>query len=352
MASGDILNKMNLKKRSDYGVRVARPGYDANNCAQNQLLFNSGWPILQIAKVIDLSKMVEDTTYRLEILINWKDTQDPWSPGHYGVLSDDITEVSEPPAGYTGTYSFIQPTPSLDDGLMVNRKYVRRDLGGTATGYTYPNEVWTEGNIEYTKVTTCRSMKFGKIQHRLGYTPFFMASEHISGTSGYVVLFSIDITKDVDYPYTEEPLAFLSGTKDYGIKSSSIFGDKIPGLCSNMFSKLVQAVKTQETSADKWGGVKAAVWSPVRSAEEGYNGVLAPYEVFAFNSQYKGDGGYYYYKVAPAAITYYGDEELVFVGYTWAMSAGGVQSVGTPINSLVVLRSPMVSPEYEERTIS
>lgn len=31
-------NKKNLKKRADYGVRVARPGYDANTCAQNQLL--------------------------------------------------------------------------------------------------------------------------------------------------------------------------------------------------------------------------------------------------------------------------------------------------------------------------
>lgn len=221
MAYSDEPNRKNLRKRADYGVRVARPGYDANNCAQNQLLFNSGWPILQIAKVVDLSKLVAGTKYRLRVTVQWQDTQDPWSPGHSGVLSDTITEVDTPPAGYTGTYTYNAPTPSIDEGLMVNRKYVRRDYGGRVTEYNYPTDIWTEGNIRYTKITECRGMNFGQIQHRLGYTPLFIASEHISGASGYAVLFSVDITKDVDYPYTEEPLAFLSQTKDYGIKSSS-----------------------------------------------------------------------------------------------------------------------------------
>ena len=59
-------NEKNLKNRSDYGVRVARPGYDANNCAQNQLLFNSGWPILQIAEIVDMSSMVTETVKEYE----------------------------------------------------------------------------------------------------------------------------------------------------------------------------------------------------------------------------------------------------------------------------------------------
>ena len=345
-------NKTNLKNRSDYGVRVARPGYDANNCAQNQLLFNSGWPILQITEVIKLDDLVEDSFYNVRIVISWRDTQDPYSPGHYGTLSDTTTEEGEPPAGYTRTETYTEPEPSILDGLMVNKKYVRRFLGGQVTSYIYPLDTWTEGNIEYTKRTTCVKRRAGKKQHRLGYTPFFAASGNISNTDGYIVLFSVDIAEDVDYPYTEKPLAILGGTRDYGIKSSSIFGSKVPGLCTDMFSKLVQAVKTEKTS-ETGGGDARAVWSPVKTASEAEDGCLLPYEFYSFLGQSASntgiDGGCYYRREVPF---YVNKSEGATLDDAWAVSVTSYQLPITNKNSLVVLRSPMVSPEYEERTLS
>ena len=96
-----------------------------------------------------------------------------------------------------------------------------------------------------------------------------MTSDGLSDKSGYIILFSLDISKDVDYPYTERPLALLS-TTDYGIKSASKFGKECRGFALICFSKLVQAVKTEETATGS--GDKRSTWSPVKSASEAEDG--------------------------------------------------------------------------------
>lgn len=344
-------NKKNLRERSDYGVRVARPGYDANNCAQNQLLFNSNWPILQIASVVKMDNFTRESIYEYRVTTTVMNT-DTWEQIS---SSDAISYPSEPPAGYTNTTTYNFDPYEGNNGyrlIDVNKKYIRKAVAGTRTSYIYPYESHTEGNILTTTSKTCVLTPYDKKQHRLGYVPFFMMSDDISDVNGYIVLFSVDISKDVDYPYTEQALALLSPPTDYGIKSSSKFSSRVPGLCSNMFSKLVQAVKTEATST-RYNDDLRAIWSPVKSAEEAKGGELLPYEFYSFigNSDSNAgiDGGVYYARDYPFYMSRYNGASLVDA---WAVSTTAFQSWVSTKNSLIVLRSPMVSPEYEERTLS
>lgn len=342
-------NKKNLTERANYGVRVARPGYDANDCAQNQLLFNSGWPILQIAEVIDMDTANTVNVYEYTITTTVIVTAT-------GVQVSRDEEVSYPdavPEGYTSTYTYnFDPDEAGGSyrNMWVNRKYVKKALAGNRTIYRYPQQTSTSG--EYTTIvdTMCSLSQYAVKSHRLGYTPFFMTSDLVSDIDGYVILFSLDISKDVDYPYTEKPLALLSPATDYGIKSSSKFGSKVPGLCSNMFSKLVQAVKTQETSNSDMD--RMAIWSPVKSASDASGGELLPFEFYSFigdsDSGAGIDGGVYYRRDWPFYISRYNGAGL---SDAWAVSVTSFQDAVDTKNSLVVLRSPMVSPEYEERVL-
>lgn len=345
-------NKQRLRNRSDYGVRVARPGYDAMNCAQNQLLFNSGWPILQIVDVID---MTWEGDYEYKLTINVTRINNVT-----GDVNRNTTDsiVSEPPAGYTSSYETDATIDTFRE-VSVNTKNIRKTENMPITMYIYNTDVRTEG--DYTIITDQRCSKVAVVKksHNLGYTPFFMMSEDISEVSGYIVLFSVDITTDVDYPYTEKPLQILGSSSDYGIKSSSIFGSKVPGLCSNMFSKLVQAIKTQDTSRgsdDAGQGLDTmrVIWSPVNDPNEATDGMLLPYEFYAFtNSDGYGtfaDGGPYYHREYPAYLPPTNSSED-YNKDAWAVSADSFQAPVDFKNTLVVLRSPMVSPEYEERII-
>ena len=341
-------NKKNLRERADYGVRVARPGFDAETCAQNQLIFNSGWPILQITGYIKVDSMADSYIFELTTTVTVLDTSGgipiPVS------VTTTVEEVDAPPAGYTSSSTGPYTPPDDFRATSVNRNYVRKLVSGQATTYIYPNESRQEGGYTILTEKTCEKVPAKKAQHRQQIAPFFMNSEDISNTPGYVVFFSVDITKDTDYPYTEGALPLHSAVKDYGIKSSSIFGKNVPGLCTNMFSKLVQAVKTQATSVGT--DEIRSVWSPVRSAGEAGNNTLVPYEVYAFlgnsSSDTGIDGGVYYAREYPFYLTK-GNTGAINDG--WAVAVGSYQTTINVKNSLVVLRSPMVSPEYEERVV-
>lgn len=342
-------NRKNLRERADYGVRVARPGYDANNCAQNQLLFNSGWPILQIAEIIDENKMVEENVYIYKVTTEVVDL----STGTPISTTVETSYPDAPPAGWQSTYTYEFDYSMIGGeyrAVEVNRKYVRKPLATTRTAYRYADEQSTSGNILTAISKSCEQAPYIKKAHRLGYTPFFMTSDGLSDKSGYIILFSLDISKDVDYPYTERPLALLSPTTDYGIKSASKFGKRVPGLCSDMFSKLVQAVKTEETATGS--GDKRSTWSPVKSASEAEDGGLLPFEFYSFISDSTTgmgiDGGAYYKRDYPYYLVRSSGDSL---GNAWAVTVTTTQTAVETKNSLVVLRSPMVSPEYEERVL-
>lgn len=320
----DFLERCNtkkLKERGDYGVRVARPGFDASNCADNQLIFNSGWPILQLCAVIDFDKATD--TYTRYLL-------------------PDGTWVDELPAGYED----MGPSWMTDlyDDVGVNKNYCRKFVSAE----TYMNMNTYE---EATGVT------YKRIRHYLGYTPFFIPADDVTGTtSNKVLLFSIEIETDVDYPYTDAALPMVSIPDDYGMKSSSIFGDKVPGLSTGQFSKLVQAVKTQETAkyTEETSGTKIPYWSPLSDApnEDPSKSPILPFEAFGFaiKGMYTGgdepsydekDGGYYV-PITPRAMADGGSD----IAYIYSLQGQGEQYFKK--SSLIILRSPLVSPEYEE----
>lgn len=320
----DFLERCNtkkLKERGDYGVRVARPGFDASNCADNQLIFNSGWPILQLCAVIDFDKATD--TYTRYLL-------------------PDGTWVDELPAGYED----MGPSWSSDlyDKVGVNDKYCRKFVSAEA----YMN---MDTYDEATGVT------YKRMRHYLGYTPFFIPADDVTGTtSNKVLLFSIEIETDVDYPYTDAALPMVSIPDDYGMKSSSIFGDKVPGLSTGQFSKLVQAVKTQETAkyTEEISGTKIPYWSPLGDipSEPLSKSPLLPFEAFGFAiegfSNYgddpafdEKDGGYFTPVFARSIAD--GGSELAYVYSLQSQAAQYFKK-----SSLVILRSPLVSPDYEE----
>lgn len=318
-----LWNDKNLVSRGNYGVRVARPGYDAGSCADTQLIFNSGWPILQICRVYDFSKKGVENR-RCWYNGEWRD---------------------EVPAGYTRSYD----NDVSRWGCMVNRKYVAKVIRQTTYFYSDGKE--------------CIEFVYKRISHQLGFTPFFLDMGVISNdtTKNKVVLFSIDIEKDVDYPYNDAPTPIISVPRDYGMKSSSIF-PRVDGLSTGVFSKLVKAVKTQDTSNDtrveEYDNISMPVinWTPlpedeVESAEEG---VLKDYEPFAFSDCYfavygdsvvfghLNDEGGIYYERHPVRYNY--NNNNVAVGYNTLAQA----IIGYERLTMVVFRSPLVSPEYVE----
>lgn len=338
--SFDKTNKKNYKKRGDYGVRVARPGYDAENCAQNQLIFNSNWPILQIAKVIDLDKKA-DFEYKY-----WDTQNRVW-------LDDADT------SGLRGNYGIYISNISVNKNHLV---------------YTKEAEAFLETTAPYT-VRYWR-FKYKRYYHGLGYTPFFFLSEEVSDTENKVILTSVDVSRDIDYPYTEGALPLISKIGDYGISSTSCFNNpRVPGLCSNMFSKLVQAVKTNESS--RWiiqngpgetEGFKVLCWSPFENESEVVAGEVNKYEAFTFSAfkcpflvfgfaeniiHHDGEGvdndpfGNSLYYSRQDYVHMIGMTENSLYDSAVAYTNLELTAILRDDASLVILRSPMVSPEYE-----
>lgn len=336
-------NTPKLRKRANYGVRVARPGYDANECAQNQLVFNSNWPIIQIAEVIDLNKDVE--------------TRYVWLNQEYSDTGVTREWSETEPAGitYSGGYERV--------GFSVGKNYI---------WYQTYSQSGTDSNNKYWQKIT-----YKRIYHGLGYPPMFYRSEDISNISGYLIITSVDLSVDIDYPYTEGATMFLGSLSDYGIASSSKFGKRVPGLRSDMFSKLIQAVKTEKTSNApvRYGpnpediSPEAGIlyWSPLKELVD-WEGCLEPYEAVAyygFNNPFGQsdvvtqdgnelagfgiDGPYYRDDQAIVrAVPYSGTPSGSIFGDGVAFTDLGQGTYGSKHASMVIIRSPMVSPEYEE----
>lgn len=350
----DKANSKNYKKRGDYGIRVARPGYDAENCAQNQLIFNSNWPILQITKVIDLGDGRPNEGPDAE-----------WDPIIY-----DYDKIYWDLTNHRWTDTLPSGLQSLGywsiNRVSVNKTHLIYSAGAKIFG-EYENNRYVRKFIEF---------NYLRFYHGLGYPPFYLDSHEVSDLDRKVILTSIDVSKDVDYPYTEGPLPIIKTAKDYGISSSSIFGRKVPGLSSNMFSKLVQCVKTEETC--KWEVTsddvtdKILCWSPFSKGDEIKAGEVTKFEAYTYsafknpffisgqvddflsmdenmNSDPFNENHLYYdrdlvvYMLAMEESSSFGNA----VAYTNFSTAASYKDDA----SMVILRSPMVSPEYEEITI-
>lgn len=315
------VNKRNLKSKSDYGIRVAKPGYDASYCSDSQLLFNSNWPILQITNVLDFRHAIEVSIYQ-----------------RYNKKNQVDMATSERPDSLTISSS------RDSNGHFATKRYIYKETSST----TYTDQsgnVWIE-------------TKYLRKTHRLNYPPMFIMSDHISDIPGYVVLLNVDLSSDVDYPYTEAPTMLYKAQHDYGIQSSSKFKPRVKGLSSNMFSKLVMSVKTLKTSvwvqkaADGSEYYNQVSWSPLaHKLTKKIEGCLLPYEFYAYNAKYKDDQGDPMYQEGSGNIItdQVGSTTNIGSPNAFMFVNDQLQSANTyEASTVVVVRSPMVSPEYEE----
>lgn len=316
--SGVYYNDPKPVNRSDYGVRVARNGYDASTCADSDLLFNSGWRIIQIVKVIS------EENKRIFI----DETQD--LPSTYVLVNERIDGI--------GNWN-----------CAVDEKWFYLPC------VTYEYVDTTTGHLDFKR-------KQYRIYHGLGYTPLFFKSEFCSDTPGYYLLTNIDIRQDVDYPYTNAPSHYYGGTSDYGIKSKSYRRSEMPepgetrgcGINTSIQSKMVMAVKTEKSKAPDYERegqtypVPCPSWC-VPSDSNAQTTTIKDYEAFGFFA-YNANS---LYDTAGQPLMEYP------IGWSWQGGEGErytlIDQWGAAITdakkSLVILRSPMVAPDLEEITI-
>lgn len=304
--SGTAYNDYKPVSRGDYGVRVARNGFDAVTSSDSNLLFNSGWRIIQIVRVIsEANKVVH------------------------------VDETRNIPSGYV---------------------YVKTTYGGVGDWNCGVDENWFYLPIEYLEYRDSNYRQYTykrqyKIYHGLGYMPLFFKSKFCSDVPGYYILTNIDIRQDVDYPYTSKPSYYDGNTKNYGIKSKSHTRSKLPapgetrgcGINTSIQSKLVMAVKTDKTrTSDKnrsgtyQGRAACPAWA-VPGDSNAQTTKLTDYEVFGFFEE--NNDGILYEQPAGPDMEY---NDIYSLIAQWLIQFQQSKS------SLVVLRSPMVAPDLEE----
>lgn len=305
--SGELVNEYKSIGRGDYGVRVARKGFDAATGADSDLLFNSNWPIIQIVKLI--------------------------SEENKRIYIDETENV---PASYIFQYS------SDESGCAVDEAYLY--LPATTDFYIDP-ETFVQHAYK----------KQYRIYHGMGYVPFFFRSDVVSNVSGYYLITNINIRKDVDYPYTSKPSSYDGMSKDYGIKSKSMTRKQLPrygvrgcGLNTNIQSKMVMAVKTEKSMSKESTGQTLnrvlAAWGLPKDENTQKTMSLYDFECYGF------------YADSDTRMKF--TETPVLVNPPNDMKGGryqcSVDLPDTPANykmSLVIIRTPMVAPDYEEFVI-
>lgn len=170
-----------------------------------------------------------------------------------------------------------------------------------------------------------------------GMRPLNTDSTYVYPDAGTVVIYNLDITKDIDYPYTSKPKTTISYDNNYGIKmvkkgsdiTSTDMRDFI--LHSRCGSPMVLAVKTEETV------------SPDNPTYIQYTNNLGyPSFVFGYvENEFLGSG---VYQVAPPGGQAY---PITFSNGTTSYVRIGVLGAR---GSLIILRSPMFSSNPVEVT--
>lgn len=279
-----------MRARSDYGLKIAKRGYDVMYASDNQLLYNSSFPVLQIVGYITA------------------DTQ--W-------------EVTE-----TGSYQYWDEF----SGTIVTRwRHNRRRLHGL----NYPPMVVPFGYNVFSSADklewNTKYIYFDKM--------FFSESEYntyvnAGAKTPYATIFGIDIETDVEYPYVDDGLPIEWGQQyDYGIKHlltddiSSVDPTDL-GLNANVQSIMAVAVKVATNEQPE-----VAVYYPDGiSASQ-----LAPFSFIksATTGRWRAGG------VSAQAVS----------GYRPAMPSLGIDyyrldgQLFAAKCSLVVVRSPMIAPD-------
>lgn len=303
--AGYPINEYKSVGRSDYGVRVARKGFDASTGTDSNLLFNSSWPIIQIVKVIS------EENKRI-----YKDeTQDVPDTYIYQYSSDGNEYSVDAQYFYlpAKTYFYIDPDTYIQHGYK--KQY--------------------------------------RIYHGLGYIPMFYCSKYISDLDGYYLLTNVDIRKDVDYPYTTKPSSYYGMAKNYGIKSKSMTRKSLPrygtrgcGFNTNIQSKMIMAIKTEQSESKETSGgglqqVPAAWAVPKSSENEQVLSDIKDFEAIGFYANDDTDGKFAQTTVVVQPLSDIENGRYI-VGGQGSFSPNNLKE------SLIIIRTPMVAPDYEE----
>ncbi len=197
-----MANASTLITRRDYGLKVAMPGFDAQTAGDNQLLFNSSFPILQI-KILS------------ELYCKGVGSQEANQGGEYiGTIGASTSRVFRwyHGLGFPPFFLLLDPNGiKFNTNYAVDENYIYRM--GDFYGGDWPTQ-------DGTKVLVC----------------------------------PIDLTKDIEYPYTALPFeAPKFNSLDYGFKSieyGEMNEDDFNNLGVNirLQSQMVLACKTLQTS--------------------------------------------------------------------------------------------------------
>lgn len=166
-------NTPRLMEHQDYGIKISKAGFDANTAADNDLLFNSSWPSVQILSVTNVTAGTASVSHDLN----------------------------------------YPPLAMLFDTNMGNMRGASVDK----------NKAYTDSRI------------------------------FSGGNAGILIVYTTDISVDIDYPYNTRPSVNVQYDTDYGIKVPKL-GESIDStdlrdfiLHSRCGSPLVLAVKTEAT---------------------------------------------------------------------------------------------------------
>lgn len=187
VTTGFSNNTSTLKDTQDYGLKVAKAGYDALTAPEAELLFNSSWPSLQIVAV-------------KEITFDEFGSSNPIAHGM----------PFKPLCMLVGTMTFV----SGPIGIHNNNRPLTVD-----STYAYPQVNTSNATVQ----------------------------------SARVIIYNVNITVDVEYPYKDRGGISVNYDADYGIKSVKdgldITSDNLRdyAMHSRCQSPMLLAVKTQET---------------------------------------------------------------------------------------------------------
>lgn len=158
-----------MRSRLDYGLKIAKKGFDVRTASDNQLLYNSGFPSLQIAGAVRWS--------------NWEITQNGKAPQwnqYDGSISDRWEFKAQVKHGLGYPPMLICVSPNND-----------RDVGGATL-------TW---NSNYIYVDTDIAKDLNLLKQLT------------------ILICSIDISYDIEYPCLDSPVEAEWGQSyDYGLK--------------------------------------------------------------------------------------------------------------------------------------
>ena len=297
-----MANTSTLITRRDYGLKIAMPGFDAQYAGDNQLLFNSSFPILQIKILSELYCLAVGST---------EANQGGEYIGTIGASTHRVFRWYHG-LGYPPFFLLLN-----ENGVMFNTNYAVDDQYIYRTGDYYEGD-WPTKNG--TKVLVC----------------------------------PINLEKDIEYPYTALPLEKPQiNSIDYGFKSVE-YGEineqdfNNLGIDIRLQSQMVLAVKTHQTSTEPAGATDFTV-IPIDYTLPGgmtINDVVS--YGFAESAIDANDTN------SPRAYFSVGQSgqavPSVFVNYPFENNIE-LQSFKSQPGSLVITRLPMVAANVTESTL-